>query len=69
MQEHHSTSSSTSHLAHQVHIQWRGEAQPSHFQISNFEIVFNNCKTEETKDMHVCKLYIKVVLNGCKPEI
>jgi hypothetical protein len=30
-----------------AHVQWRREAQPSHFQISNFEIVFNDCKAEE----------------------
>jgi hypothetical protein len=50
MQEHHSTSSSTNQPAH---IQWRGEAQPSHFQISNFEIIFNDCKAEEPKS-HAC---------------
>jgi hypothetical protein len=30
-----------------VCVQWRREGQPSHFQISNFEIVFNDCKAEE----------------------
>jgi hypothetical protein len=28
-------------------VQWRREGQPSHFQISNFEIVFNDCKAED----------------------
>jgi hypothetical protein len=41
MKDHHSMSSSTNQLAHPTCVQWRGEAQPSHFQISNFEIVLN----------------------------
>jgi hypothetical protein len=48
MQEHHFTSSSASQLAYQARIQWRGEAQPSHFQISNLNlIVLNVCKAKE----------------------
>jgi hypothetical protein len=39
--------------SHQVHIQWRGEAQPSHFQISNFKNVFNDCKAGRDKS-HAC---------------
>jgi hypothetical protein len=34
-------------------IQGRGEAQPSHFQISNFEIVLNVCKDGRGK-IHAC---------------
>jgi hypothetical protein len=30
----------TSQPAHQARIQWRGEAQPSHFQISNLNLMY-----------------------------
>jgi hypothetical protein len=57
MQEHHSKSSSASQPTHQAHIQWRGEAQPSHFQISNLNlIVLNVVRLVEPKAMHVHRL-------------
>jgi hypothetical protein len=32
-----------------VHVQWRRERKTSHFQISNFEIVFNHCKAKDPR--------------------
>jgi hypothetical protein len=44
-------------------VQWRREGQPSHFQISNFEIVFNDCKAKEPSHAFE-KALINVTFNG-----
>jgi hypothetical protein len=46
-----------------AHVQWRREAQPSHFQISNFEIVFNDCKAEEPSRSFE-QVVVSVTFNG-----